>query len=153
MLHWLYCVHCSFLKFFPFVSTRGFTQVFPLTVHSGFLLQLAHTSNYDPHAVTVLDGSPLYGLAGRNRDQLGSNFRAYIFPVLQPNSIIVICEGRHWNGWKAFWAAAHRKWSRKGKVFIGPNDLRRPAGTCTCPHPLPLLHKRSTKPSSFNCTT
>ena len=39
------------------------------------------------------------------------------------------------------------------QVVIGPSDLRRPAGICTRPYPLPMLHKRSTKPSFLNCTT
>ena len=33
------------------------------------------------------------------------------------------------------------------------SDLRRPTRICTRTRPLPLLHKRSTKPSFLNCTT
>ena len=49
--------------------------------------------------------------------------------IWQPNSTTTVCEGRCWNGWRASWAAAHRKWSWMGKVFIGCSRLWRPTGT------------------------
>ena len=40
--------------------------------------------------------------------------------IWQPNSNTTVCEGRRWNGWKAFWAVANRKCSWKGKSLHRP---------------------------------
>jgi len=55
----------------------------------------------------------------------------------------------------AFWAVAHMKWSWKGKGLHRPQwpQASHRDAWGTCPHPLHMLHKRSTKPSFLNRTT
>ena len=54
---------------------------------------------------------------------------------------------------KSFLSSRTQEVILEGKSLHRPSDLRRPTGICTRPHPLPMLHKRSTKPSFLNCTT